>query len=279
MTFRLLFFSGLLLTFFSSISFADSKILATSAATSIEGSAGGGIVPWAVISGYGDTGEIGGNFSFTTVNLNDFKLNVASFNIGFGNRLELSYSHHDLYVEPLDLNIRQDIFGLKYKLVGDLIYTKIPQISAGIQYKHNKDSLIPDLLGANDNSGTDYYLSASKLWLAGLFGRNILANTTLRYTAANQIGLLGFGENGSDDYQLVGETSIGIFLNRHWLIGAEYRQKPDRLSAVKEDNWKDIFIGWFPNKTVSFVLAYSDLGDIAGLPDQSGLYLSMQLGL
>jgi hypothetical protein len=279
MKFKVLFFPALFLTFFCSISFAGSKILATSAATSIEGSAGGGIVPWAVISGYGDTGEIGGNFSLTTVNVNDFSLDVASFNIGFGNRLELSYSHHDLHVEPLNLNIRQDIYGLKYKLVGDLIYTKIPQISAGIQYKHNKDSLIPDLLGANDNSGTDYYLSASKLWLAGLFGRNILANTTLRYTAANQIGLLGFGEDGSDDYQLVGEASIGIFLNRHWLIGAEYRQKPDRLNAVNEDNWKDIFIGWFPNKTVSFVLAYSDLGDIAGLPDQSGLYLSMQLGL
>lgn len=279
MQFRLLSLSSILLTFFCSISFADSKILATSAATSLEGSAGGGIVPWAIISGYGDTGEIGGNFSFTTVNVNDFRLDVTSFNLGFGNRLELSYSHHDLHVEPLNLNIRQDIYGLKYKLIGDLIYNNIPQISAGIQYKYNKDSLIPDLLGANDNSGTDYYLSASKLWLAGLFGRNVLANTTLRYTAANQIGLLGFGENGNDDYQLVGETSIGIFLNPHWLIGAEYRQKPDRLDTVKEDHWKDIFIGWFPNKTVSFVLAYSDLGDIAGLPDQSGLYLSIQLGL
>lgn len=279
MQFRLLPLSSILLTFFCSISFADSKILATSAATSLEGSAGGGIVPWAIISGYGDTGEIGGNFSFTTVNVNDFRLDVTSFNLGFGNRLELSYSHHDLHVEPLNLNIRQDIYGLKYKLIGDLIYNNIPQISAGIQYKHNQDSLIPDLLGANDNSGTDYYLSASKLWLAGLFGRNVLANTTLRYTAANQIGLLGFGENGNDDYQLVGETSIGIFLNPHWLIGAEYRQKPDRLDTVKEDHWKDIFIGWFPNKTVSFVLAYSDLGDIAGLPDQSGLYLSIQLGL
>ncbi len=57
----------------------------------------------------------------------------------------------------------------------------------------------------------------------------------------------------------------------------EYRQKPDNLSFAREDDWYDVFVGWFPTKRVSLVAAWSDLCSIAGLDDQKGLYLSLQV--
>ena len=38
----------------------------------------------------------------------------------------------------------------------------------------------------------------------------------------------------------------------------------------------DVFVGYFPNKHVSFVLAYARLGEIATLANQNGTYLSVQ---
>ena len=256
---------------------ADSKILATSGATQLEGAAGGGIVPWAVIGGYGSDGEWGGAIASTRVSVDDFQLDVASALIGIHNRVELNIGHQDLHVEPLSLNIRQNIVGIKVRVAGDLIYHAMPQMSVGVLHKENRDPAVPNLLGAHDNSGYDLYFSASKVILAGWLERNWVVNGTLRWTNANQIGLLGFGNGNGDDYQLVAETSVGMFWNRHWAGGFEYRQKPDRLSAVTEDDWFDTWLGWFPNKRAAVVLAYADLGDIAGLVEQRGWYLSLQL--
>lgn len=256
---------------------ADSKILATGGATQLEGQAGGGIVPWAVISGYGDHGEWGGAVAYTRVNVDDFGLDVGSVSIGILDRIELSYSRQSLDVKPLGIEIEQDIVGGKFRLAGDLIYNAMPLLTLGAQYKKNRDFLVPSLVGANDDSGVDLYLAGAKLWLGGLAGRNVFANGTLRYTEANQIGLLGFGSNGGSDYSLQFEGSAGIFLTRQIALGVEYRQKPDNLAAVKEDDWYDLWLAWFPNKRVSLVAAYSDLGSIAGLPDQSGWYLSIEI--
>jgi hypothetical protein len=252
---------------------ADSRLLATGGASTIEGQAGGGIAPWAVISGYGDVGEWGGALGLGRVSVDDFQLDVQSVSVGLENTLEFSVSRQDLEVAPLGLNIRQDVFGAKARLAGDLIYGAMPQLTAGLQYKRNRDMAVPLALGAARDSGTDLYLAAGKLWLNGLLGRNVFANGTLRWTAAHQTGLLGFDEQR----ELVAEGSVGVFLNRHWVIGAEYRQKPDQLQSVTEDDWADVFVGWFPNKRFAAVVAWTELGDIAGLASQSGWYLSLQL--
>ncbi|HSP00751.1 MAG TPA: DUF3034 family protein, partial [Thioalkalivibrio sp.] len=107
-------------------------------------------------------------------------------------------------------------------------------------------------------------------------GRSLLLNGTLRATRANQIGLLGFGGDDNNSHELVAELSAALFLDRNTAIGVEYRQKPDNLSAVKEDDWTDVFIAWFPGKHVSLVGAYTQLGSVAGLKRQSGPYLSLQ---
>lgn len=44
---------------------AGDRLLATGGVTQIEGAAGGGLMPWAVISGYGTDQQIGGSLFYT----------------------------------------------------------------------------------------------------------------------------------------------------------------------------------------------------------------------
>ena len=60
-------------------------------------------------------------------------------------------------------------------------------------------------------------------------------------------------------------------------IGAEYRQKPDKL-PFKENDWYDIFVAYAPTKNVSITLAYADLGNIVIKDKQRATYLSLQVG-
>lgn len=256
-----------------------SRIVATGGATMIEGAAGGGIVPWALISGYGDRAEYGGTAWLTRVAPDDFTLHAMGAAIGFDNRLELSVSRQRLDIGSVAAGetLEQTIVGAKYRLAGELLYSELPQIAIGVQFKSNDEFAIPQAVGAEDDSGMDFYAAASKVWLDGPFHRSAFLNGTLRATRANQTGLLGFGGDRDDDYSLVAEASAGLFLNRHWVLGAEYRQKPDNLGFATEDDWYDLFVGWFPTKRVSVVAAWSDLGSIAGFDDQQGLYLSLQI--
>ena len=257
---------------------ADSKILATSGGQQIEGQGGGGLVPWALLAGYAEAGEWGGSVAATGVRVDDFDLRVFGAALNVGNRVEVSLASQRLKVQPLNLSIDQDILAMKWRIAGHVLYDAMPAITLGAQAKRLRDFAVSELLGADKDHGIDFTASASKLWLNSVAGRNVFANMTLRHTSANQTGLLGFGTRDSrSDDSWVAEGSVALFLNRHWAVGAEYRQKPDHLEAVKEDDWRDVFVGWFPNKRVSVIAAYADLGSIAGLPDQSGVYLSLQV--
>jgi len=260
-----------------------SHLLATGAASSFEGSAGGGIVPMAVLSGYASREEMGGTAFATHVATDDYELSLAGVSWNWRNRFELSLAQqrlsHQTLSDALGVqpdSIRQTVLGIKVRLLGDLLYTPWPQVSLGAQYKKNQDFFIPKAAGASDDSGTDIYLGATKLLLGALAGRNLLLNANLRATRANQAGLVGFGGDRNDDHEVMAEFSGGLFLNRHWLLGGEYRQKPNNLSFAREDDWYTAFVGWFPNKRWSIVAAYVDLGDVASLSDQQGWYLSLE---
>ncbi len=283
---------------------AGGRLLATGGATEIEGSAGGGIVPWALISGYGTEDEIGGTAFLTNVRVPNYDLVSYGAAVGLHDQVELSYARQRLSLDNtvlsgLGLNIspaiRQDVFGVKVKLFGDAIYaqdTLMPQVSVGLQYKRNLDyNFIPKVLGARHESGTDFYVAASKVFLGGLAGRNVLLNATIRMTKANQMGLLGFGGPGNDSYKAQFEGSVGVFLDpaNTWLIGAEYRQNPDNGLGrplgvhTRQDDYKDAYIAYIPNKRFALVAAYADLGSLpdttrigANSTSKRGVYLSGQ---
>jgi hypothetical protein len=260
-----------------------SRLLATGGASSIEGTAGGGIVPMAVLAGYGAQEEQGGAAFASYVDTDDYQLSVVGASWSWRNRVEISFAEqeltHDSLTAGLNLpsdSIRQQIFGVKVRLAGDLIYTSLPQLSLGVQYKNNKDFLVPSAVGAIKDSGTDINFTASKLLLDGVLGRNLLLTANLRYTKANQTGLVGFGGDKNDSAELLPEISAAVLLNKYWLVGSEYRAKPDNLSAIKEDDWQTIFVGWFPSKKLALIAAYVDLGEVATFKDQTGWYLSLQ---
>ena len=278
------YFSIFLLALVSSASVADSRILATGGGTQIEGQAGGGIVPWAVLSGYGSSDEFGLSAFASHVNVDDYSLTAYGAAFSYDNRVEFSLARQSFDLGTLGKAIgmrgksfRQDIVGLKVRLFGDLIYNALPQVAIGTQYKRHLDFRVPELVGAMRKDDFDFYLSATKLWLAGLFERNVFLNTNVRYTRANQMGLLGFGGDREDNRELVFELSTGLFLTRHIAVGFEYRQHPENLSFSEQDDWYDAFIGIFPNKNISIIGAYTDLGTVATLEDQDGFYVSIEI--
>ena len=263
---------------------ADGRLLATGGATQFEGSAGGGLVPWAVLSGYGTDEQNGGTAFLTRVETGDYSLDATGVAYTFRNRVELSYARQRFGLGELQRRLAlptgrfdADVIGAKVRLGGDLVYTAMPQVSLGVQHKRQLDFAIPSAVGARDDSGTDVYLAASKLFLAGAFDRHLLVNATLRSTRANQAGLLGFGGDRKAGRSLVLESSVAVLLDPQWAVGVEYRQKPDNLGFAREDDWKDAFVAWFPNKHVAVVAAYADLGSIATLDKQRGAYLSLQV--
>ena len=255
---------------------AGGRLLATDGATQIEGSAGSGLVPWAVIAGTGTRDEIGGSGFATGVFVDDLRL--ASFGIaaGFYDRVELSFAHQVLEVRPLGEDLRQNVFGVKVRVVGDLVYGDVPAIALGAQFKHMLDFDIPKAVGADDDFGVDLYGGVSRLFLAGFFGHNVLLNGVVRATKSNEIGLLGFGGPGRDNYQFYFEGSAALFLTRRIAIGYDFRQKSKNLRAANEDPWQDVFIALVPSRYFKLVAAYARLGEVAGLGHQDGAYLSLQ---
>lgn len=257
--------------------------LVTGGATMFEGAAGGGISPWAVLNGYATREQIAATGGFTRLDTGDYRLGVAGASVNLWNRVELSYARQELDLVTLGpalglpgATLEQDVFGAKVRLFGDVVYTASPQVSLGIQYKKNREFGIPAAVGAKDDQGVDVYVSAAKLFLGGAGGYNLFLNGTVRYTEANETGLLGFGGPEGSDYSVHLEAAAGILFSRRFVVGAEYRQKSGTLEGLPEDDWFDIFVGYFPNRHVSIVAAYVDLGEVATLADQTGWYLAIE---
>lgn len=266
------------------------KLLATGGVSQVEGAGGGGIVPWALITGYGTRDSWGANAHYTYISTQDYKLDTYGVAIGLADRVELSVASQSFKgsLAPLDnLILKQDILGIKVKLTGDAVYEQdswLPQIAVGAMYKDNKG--VKGLgalgvtsvtqLGAKDDNDYDYYVAATKI----LLEQSLLLNLTLRATKANQMGLLGFGGDQGDSRKVMPEVSAAYLINRHLAVGAEYRRKPHNLGVDPEKAYYDAFVAWFPTKHVSVTAAYANLGKITVFnpKTQRGLYLSVQAG-
>ena len=264
-----------------------SRIWATGGVTSIEGSAGGGLVPWALLGSYASDEEWGGTLAISRAVTDDYSLSVIGAGLNWNNRIEVTVAQQTLDLDSLVFTLkdgfgleqdelRQDIFGAKVRLTGDVLYSPWGQWSAGLQHKRLRNFTVPEAIGARDDSGTDVYFSGSKLFFTALMDRNLLVNLTARGTRANQGGLLGFGGDRNNRYEWMMEGSAGLFLDRQWLVGAEYRQKPDNLGFAAENDWWDLFVAWVPDRRLAITAALVNLGDVATLEDQQGLYLSFQ---
>ena len=282
------------------------KLLLTGGVSAIDGAAGGGLTPWALVGSNATDGEVGASAYLTRAVTQDYALTGYGAAVGLYNRVELSLARQDFSAAPATAlnglgfgvtpkeHITMDVLGLKVRVAGDAVLDSdswMPQIALGLQYKDvNPGSIGPVLafLGTQTH-GTDFYVSATKLLLA----QSVLVNGTLRSTRANQNGLLGFGSGapGRNSRSLQGEFSVALLLSKNLAVGAEYRFKPNNLEALgaaaglnaglREQDWKDIFVAWAPSKNLSLTLAWVDLGQIlpaiTGNRNQNGFYLSGQV--
>ncbi|HYC03989.1 MAG TPA: DUF3034 family protein [Azospirillaceae bacterium] len=261
------------------------KLPLTGGVASLEGSAGGGLTPWALIGGQGTRDQIGGYGFATLVRSQDYELRVAGATVGLWDRVELSVAQQAFDTRNVGaalglgrgFTFHQTVLGAKVRLAGDAVLEQdrwLPQLAVGLQFKDNDRAGVLRAIGARDDTGVDVYASATKLFLA----QSLLLSGTVRLTKANELGILGFG--GVDDrYEPQFEGSAALLLTRRLAVGAEYRMKPDNLAIVDEDDWADLFLAWSPNKNVTVTLAYARLGTVAIERGQRGLYLSLQLGL
>lgn len=261
------------------------KLLLTGGVSSVEGSGGGGIATWAVTSGYGAEDGVGGNLHATYINLPDYEFRSVGAAVGLWDRVELSVARQEFDTGATGallglgkgFTFTQDIVGVKVKVLGDAVYasdTWMPQIAVGAQFKKNDQGGVIAAVGGKDDEGSDYYIAATKLFL----GQSLLVSGAVRWTKANQMGLLGYGGDKNDDLKPQFEGSVGYLLSPQLVVGAEYRSKPDNLGFAKEDDWVDIYAAYALNKHLSVTAAYADLGSIATFKDQRGLYLSLQVG-
>jgi hypothetical protein len=130
-------------------------------------------------------------------------------------------------------------------------------------------------MGGKASVGTDFYLAATKLFLA----ESLLTDVTIRATKANQFGILGFGGDRHDAYLAQFEASAAYLISRRLAVGGEFRTKPDNLGVAKEDAAFDFFAAFFLNKNLSLTAGYANLGNIVLHNHQDGAYLSLQAGL
>ena len=264
---------------------AGGKLLLTDGITNVEGAAGGGIATWATIAGNETDRGIGATAHATLVALPDFSLAAFGAAIGIHDRFELSYTHQAFDTrkagEALGLGrgftFAQDIYGAKLRLIGDAVWdqdTLLPQLAIGVQHKvANRDAVIR-AVGGRAHVGTDFYVAATKVLLA----QSAVVGATVRFTKANQFGLLGFGGDRHGKRTAQFEGSAGFLLSPAILVGGEYRTKPDNLAFAEEDDAIDLFAAWNFQRNLTLTAAYADLGDIATVKNQRGLFVSLQAG-
>jgi hypothetical protein len=206
--------------------------------------------------------------------------------VGLYDRLELSYAWQGFDTQDVGGTLglgrgfvfHQNVFGAKLRVLGDAIYDQdswVPEVSVGVQHKENDRPAIIAAVGGKGSVGNDFYLAASKLFLA----QSLLVNLTMRETKANQFGILGFGGDKHDDYSTQFEGSAAYLFSRDFAAGVELRTKPSNLNIAKEGDAWDLFAAYFFNKNLSLTVAYADLGNIVIKDDQHGAYLSLQAGL
>lgn len=280
------------------------KLSLTGGITSIDGAAGGGITPWATIGTMGN--ELGVSAAYSTLRVQDYDFQTYGVAVGINDRFEISLGKQELTLKTVDAlgspggngangqKSNVDIIGFKYRVAGEAILDSdnfMPQISVGILHKRVTASAVLDSYLSTfqaEREGNELYASATKL----LLKNSLLLNATARYTNANQNGLLGFGSKvagQNNDMRLYPEFSAAYLLSSKLAVGAEYRVKPNNLDgilpggALKETEWKDIFVAYSPVKNLTLTLAYVDLGQVvpglaaARTSSQTGTFLSAQV--
>ena len=221
------------------------------------------------------------SLSLGTLIANNKNINIATISETLFDRLELSYSFHrfglgdwssDTGIHTSHDNLYMHVINARVAILkeGEFDQKWLPAVTAGFHYKNNirLNQLDRDTrgtltaLGVQDDDGEEYTLTATKM-ITGLLPNPLVASATIRNTDAVQIGYAGF----SEDREFVFEGNIAYFLLENLIVGAEYRQKPDKLTAAPgvvgpEDDWWSLAASYIVNENLNMTLAYANLGTV-----------------
>ena len=193
-------------------------------------------------------------------------------------RLELGYGYDRLDIGDLSskLALKEDFvqlhnFNARVALLkeGEFDLAWLPALTFGAHYKVN--TTVNDIntevggalrgIGIRDDSGVDYTLYATKLIKS--LPLPVLINAGIRETKAAQIGLLGF----TDTYSAQFEGSVGVFLTDRVILAAEYRSKPNDYKPIPglikgESDWWTVDVAYVVNKNLTLAAGYGHFGGV-----------------
>lgn len=151
----------------------------------------------------------------------------------------------------------------------------VPQIAIRVQHKIATNGAVTRAVGGQRRSGTDFYVAAIKM----LLSHRLVLEGTVLWTKANQFGLPGFGGDQHTGRGVLVEGSAGLLVSSRLLLGAKFCSKPDNLRFAHENDSYNLFASWAVHRNIRLTAAYTDLGDIATVRRQRGVFLSIPGGL
>ncbi|MFO1475638.1 MAG: DUF3034 family protein [Verrucomicrobiota bacterium] len=203
-------------------------------------------------------------------------------------RVELGFAYENFNLGDLPLDIR-NATGVSlgeqtvamYNANGRLQILKenefdtkwIPAFTAGAHYKYNNTyaSLNSQLGGAlaasgiTDSGGVDFTFYASKLFT--FLPRPVLLELGGRATKGVETGLAGF----TQDYSLLFEGNIGVFVTDSIILAAEYRQQPNDYTPIvvggqtlvgASGDWWTLDAAYIVNRHLTLAAGYGHFGNV-----------------
>lgn len=218
--------------------------------------------------------------AFTYIHFGDGRhLNAFGITETLWDRVEFGYAYDLMDVGDLpqaagfsDDSVGLHNFNARLALIheGDFDLPWLPAFTAGVHYKYNDtiDDIDDDLggvlrnfVGIDDNDGVDFTLYATKL-ITDL-PRPVLVDLGVRASEGAHIGLLGF----TDDYNITVEGNVFVFVTDHFLVGGEYRMKPNEYRQIpglieEEDDWWTLCACYIVNDHLTISGGYAHFGDV-----------------
>ena len=262
-------------------------------AHNLQGVGGGLITPMAYLISPGPPGTIVSppSASYTFVRLGTKTAHVFSTSETFYRRIEVGYAFSTLglgnfpqdVLDATGIDVGLDHVMIHYfNLRGVLVEETptMPAIAAGATFMYNPNIQTIDRrlggglrgLGFERNNGTDFTLTATKMFPTLFFGRPLIATGGIRFSQAAQIGALGFG----DAYRMTGEGSILAFITDCVILGYEYRQKKNPYGELgnllgPEDDWHTVIVAFCISPQCCVAVGWGHFGNIAN-NDANGVW-------
>ena len=157
----------------------------------------------------------------------------------------------------------------KSALIGDAVWdqdTLLPQIAVGVQYKRADKGAVIRAVGGKQTAERRFL----RLRHQGVLAQSLVLDATVRFTKANQFGLLGFG--GDKRRRTAARSSRGrrgCSSRATCSSAANIAPSPTIWASRARTTPTTLFAAWAVAPHLSLTAAYADLGDIATVEESA----------